>query len=69
MTLYLLPLEVLNISIYLENLTVKLYVFFAFNALIKFCVNLILFTVWANFTLGSNSVKGKARPNILYEEI
>ena len=25
--------------------------------------------VWANFTLGSNSVKGKARPNILYEEI
>ena len=23
--------------------------------------------VWANFTLGSNSVKGKARPNILYE--
>ena len=26
-------------------------------------------TVWANFALGSNSVKGKARPNILYEEI
>ena len=25
--------------------------------------------VWANFTLGSNSVKGKARANILYEEI
>ena len=25
--------------------------------------------VWANFALGSNSVKGKARPNILYEEI
>ena len=45
MTLYLLPPEVLNISIYLENLTVKLYIFFAFNALIKFCVNLILFTI------------------------
>ena len=29
----------------------------------------IIVTVWANFTLGSNSVKGKARPNILYEEI
>ena len=26
-------------------------------------------SVWANFALGSNSVKGKARPNILYEEI
>ena len=26
-------------------------------------------TVWANFTLGSNSVKGKAQPNILYKEI
>ena len=25
--------------------------------------------VWANFALGSNSVKGKARPNILYEGI
>ena len=25
--------------------------------------------VWANFTLGSNSVKGKAQPNILYKEI
>ena len=25
--------------------------------------------VWANFALGSNSVKGKARPNILCEEI
>ena len=23
--------------------------------------------VWANFALGSNSVKGKDRPNILYE--
>ena len=26
-------------------------------------------TVWANFALGSNSVKEKARPNILYEGI
>ena len=26
-----------------------------------------LYIVWANFALGSNSVKGKARPNILYE--
>ena len=25
--------------------------------------------VWANFALGSNSVKGKARPNVLYEGI
>ena len=25
--------------------------------------------VWANFALGSNGVKGKARPNILYEGI
>ena len=30
---------------------------------------LVTLTVWANFALGSNSVKGKARPNILYEEI
>ena len=29
----------------------------------------IIFTVWANFALGSNSVKGKARPNVLYEGI
>ena len=32
-------------------------------------LNLYIYIVWANFTLGSNSVKGKARPNILYEEI
>ena len=25
--------------------------------------------VWANFALGSNSVKGKARPNVLCEGI
>ena len=29
----------------------------------------IFHIVWANFALGPNSVKGKARPNILYEEI
>ena len=29
----------------------------------------VIITVWANFTLGFNSVKGKARPNILYEGI
>ena len=28
---------------------------------------LLIGSVWANFALGSNSVKGKARPNILYE--
>ena len=30
---------------------------------------LVFVFVWANFALGSNSVKEKARPNILYEGI
>ena len=29
----------------------------------------IIIIVWANFALGSNSVKGKARPNVLCEGI
>ena len=37
--------------------------FFVFSF---FC---LIAAVWANFALGSNSVKGKARPNILYEGI
>ena len=32
-------------------------------------INFILYIVWANFALGSNSVKGKARPNVLCEGI
>ena len=32
-------------------------------------IALNIYIVWANFALGSNSVKEKARPNILYEEI
>ena len=37
-------------------------------SLLCVCVYIYI-TVWANFALGSNSVKGKAQPNILYEEI
>ena len=39
------------------------------NVALDGLVNFHICIVWANFTLGSNSVKGKAQPNILYKEI
>ena len=46
-----------------KNLIVELYVIYAFNTHVKFCVNWILFTIWLinlyfmhNFKLGQNLV-------------
>ena len=38
-------LNKINITIYFENITVKLHVLYALNRLVKFCVNQILFTI------------------------
>ena len=38
-------LNKINITIYFENLTVKLHVLYTHNTHIKFCVNRILFTI------------------------
>ena len=38
-------LSKINITIYLENLTVKSHVLHALNTQIKFCVNRLLFTI------------------------
>ena len=40
-----LLLNIINITIYFENLTVGLHVLYAFNTYLKFCDNRILFTI------------------------
>ena len=38
-------LNKINIIIYSENLTIELYILYALNTHVKFCVNRILFTI------------------------
>ena len=49
-------------------LSISLSTLFLLPEFSLYMLNIIII-VWANFALGSNSVKGKDRPNILYEEI
>ena len=40
-----LPLKQTNMTIYFENIIVRLHVLYVFNTHIKFCVNQILFII------------------------
>ena len=40
-------LNKINITIYFENIIVKLHVLYMLNTHVKFCVNQILFTIWS----------------------
>ena len=54
-----------NIEVYIDDMVVKSKVVFEHVGDLGDIFEIL--SVWANFALGSNSVKGKARPNILYE--
>ena len=40
-----LPLKKIKITIYFENLIVELHILYVLNTHVKFCANLILFTI------------------------
>ena len=43
--LYQTLINIINITIYVENITVRLRVLYIFNKYVKFCINQILFTI------------------------
>ena len=41
------PTNKINMITYYENLTVELHILYVLNTYIKFCTNLMLFTIWS----------------------
>ena len=53
----------------IDYFIVNTYYFTNLKNLVSSYLKSVIIIVWANFALGSNSAKEKARPNILYEGI